>query len=267
MAPQTGVAGGDGDGRGREAAARRQFGAASEAYAASPVHRAGRDLDAIRAWAGLTGRERVLDVGTGAGHTAVALASRAREVVALDLAPGMLERARDLAARHGLANLRPQLGDAAALPFPDAAFDVVTCRLSAHHFARPARAVAEMARVLRPGGLLLLEDTVAPPEPAVDTFLNAIELLRDPSHVRDHSVAEWAAMLGASGLAVEQVARFPAHLDFDDWTARMRTPDPEAAAIRRLMDGAPDDVRRGLALEPGHHWTVPIALLAARLRD
>lgn len=250
--------------RDRNAAVRRQFGAASAAYVESPVHRSGADLEAMLRRADPAPDARVLDVGTGAGHTALAFAPHVAEVVAFDLTPAMLERVREAAASRGLANLRTQRGDAAALPFPAAAFDVVTCRLCAHHFAAPARAVAEMARVLRPGGVLLLEDSVSPEDPAQDTFLNAIELLRDPSHVRNLRVSEWRPLLAAAGLETTGVADFPARLDFDAWVARMRTPEPEARQIRRLMDGAPDEVRAAFRIEPGHHWTIPIALLEAR---
>ena len=167
----------------------QRCGAAALRYAQSEYHGAGPDLAAMLEAAALRGGEHVLDVGCGAGHTALCFAPHVAEVVALDLTDAMLEQTRALAASRGLANLRCERGDAHALPFEDASFDVVTCRVCAHHFARPGHAVREAARVLRPGGRYLLVDSVVPDDAAQDTFLNAIEWLRDPSHVRNHAVA------------------------------------------------------------------------------
>ncbi len=247
-----------------EESIRRQFTAAAGAYVASAVHRGGPDLDALLALAGDVGGARVLDVGTGAGATALAFAERGARVVALDLTPAMLETARGQAAERGITGLETRLGDAAELPFPDEHFDVVTCRVCAHHFGRARRAVAEMARVLRPEGQLLLIDSISPEDPAQDTFLNAVELLRDRSHVRNYRVSEWLAWLREEGLAAEHVRTFPTFLDFEDWTARMNTPAHEKEQIRRLLDGAPDAVRAAFSVAPNHDWRIPLALLRAR---
>jgi SAM-dependent methyltransferase len=241
----------------------RQFAAAADAYVVSPVHRGGPDLDAMIALAGDVSGHPVLDVGTGAGATGLAFAARGGRVVALDLTPAMLDTARRQAAERGLRTFETRLGDAAELPFGDASFDLVTCRVCAHHFGRPRRAVAEMARVLAPGGQVLLVDSISPEDPAADTFLNAIELLRDPSHVRNHRVSEWLAWFGELGLAAEHVRTFPTFLDFEDWTARMNTPEHERAQLRRLMDGAPSEVRAAFAIGTGHDWSIPLALFRA----
>ena len=227
----------------QNASIRSRFGAAAVAYAESPVHRGGPDLDAMLAAGVASGRERVLDVGCGAGHTALAFAARVASVVALDLTPAMLEQAARLAAERGLANLRFEQGDAASLPFPDASFDIVTSRLAAHHVGDPAAMVWEAARVLVPGGVFLLVDTVADEDPALDTFCNAFELLRDPSHVRDHRVSEWEAWFRAAGLAVETLARFDIPLEFEPWVARIGTSPEGQTGLRALFDAAPDDVR------------------------
>src|SRR5262245_26838563 len=189
-----------------------RFGRAAAAYAVSPVHRGGADLDAMLAAAELSGRERVLDLGCGPGHAAARFAPHAAEVVALDLTEAMLETGRALAAERGLANLRFERGDAAHLPFPDASFDRVTSRHSAHHYSDPRAVLREAARVLRPGGAFLLVDAVAPENPAQDTFLNAFEVLRDPSHVRDHSVAQWCEMLRAARLEPAVLGGFPCEI-------------------------------------------------------
>ena len=244
----------------------KRFGAAATRYAQSDYHGAGPDLAAMLEAAELRGSERVLDVGCGAGHTALCFAPRVAEVVALDLTEAMLEQARGLAARRGLANLRFERGDAHALPFEDAAFDVVTCRVCAHHFARPERAVREVARVLRPGGRFVLVDSVAPDDAAQDTFLNAIEWLRDPSHVRNHAVPQWLAWLGAAGLQAAWLHSFRIDLDFEDWVARIGTPAPMVAQLRALLASAVDEVKSGLGVRSGERagFEIPIALLVAR---
>jgi SAM-dependent methyltransferase len=152
-----------------------------------------------------------------------------------------------------------------ALPYPDASFDLVTCRQCAHHFERPEAALREMARVLRPGARLLVVDSVAPDDPASDTFLNAIELLRDPSHVRDHGVGQWLAMLGAAGLAAECRQTWRLAIGFDGWVERMATPAPAVAQLRAWLASATDGVRAclGIRAEEPAGFEIPVALFVA----
>ncbi len=242
----------------------KQFGAAAADYITSSYHASGPDLASLMAVAHFTGHERVLDVGTGAGHTALAAARAAREVIGLDLTGEMVDSARSLAGQRGQANVTFQLGDALALPFPDASFDAVTNRQSTHHYADPVRAVAETARVLKPGGQFLLIDTVSPEDPALDTFLNCFELLRDASHVRDWRASEWMRMLQAAGFEAEVVERFTIPLDGDDWTRRMRTPATKVAMIRELFADANPSQRAGFDLrETPWGVTLPAALFRA----
>lgn len=248
-----------------ENAIQRQFGAAAARYAASDYHGGGVDLAAMLEAAQLRGDERVLDVGCGAGHTALAFAPRVREVVGLDLTQPMLDEARALATRRGIANLRLERGDAMALPYPDASFDLVTCRQCAHHFERPEAALREAARVLGPGGRLVVVDSVAPEDPAQDSFLNAIELLRDPSHVRDHPVSRWLELCAAAGLVGECRRAWRLEIGFDDWVARMATPPPIVAVLRGLLADATEGVRAGLGVRSGERagFEIPIALFVA----
>ena len=248
----------------RRTAIRQVFGSAAERYATSPVHAGGPDLDAMLAAADLEGGEKILDLGCGTGHTALAFAARGAEVEALDLTPEMLVQGRRMAEERGLANVRFREGDAAHLPFADGAFDVVASRLSAHHYARPEAAVRDAARVLRPGGCLLLVDSVAPADPAQDTFLNAIELLRDPSHVRDHTVGQWCALCEAAGLAPELLETWTYRLAFDAWVERIETPAREVAQLRSLLARAPDEVRAAFRIADDGSFDMPAALIRAR---
>jgi SAM-dependent methyltransferase len=246
---------------------RDQFGAVAAAYATSSYHSSGPDLAALVAAARLTGHEQVLDLGCGAGHTALAVAPHAAAVTAVDVTPEMLAVATDLARQRGVANVTFRSADVAALPFAAASFDLVTSRVSAHHYADPAAALREAARVLRPGGSLLLIDTVAPEDPALDTFYNAVELLRDRSHVRNWRISEWRAMFAAAGFVPETLSEFTIELDGGSWVQRSQTPPEMVAAIRALFRAATPAATAAFALRDGDAWgwTIPAALLRGSL--
>lgn len=244
-------------------AVQQQFGQVAANYRTSSVHQAGVDLDALLRLANISGGERVLDAGTGTGHTALALAAQGADVLAIDLTEAMLDQGRAVAAERQLYNIRFERADVELLPYPDAAFDLVVTRYSAHHWPHPGVALAEFARVLRPAGRLLLADTAAFDEPLSDTFLNSIELLRDTSHVRDHTVGQWLGMLQAAGFSASLSFRWNVRLEFDSWIARMQTPEPLMVAIRQLLAVAPHEVRAALAVEPDGSFTIPGALIEA----
>ncbi len=245
---------------------REQFGAVAAAYASSSYHSSGPDLAALVEAAGLSGVESVLDMGAGAGHTAIAVARQAAQVTGIDVTPEMVGVATTLAAQRGVANVTFQLGDVSALPFEDDSFDVVTSRVSAHHYADPQRALAEAFRVLRSGGRLLLVDTVSPEDPALDTFYNCFEVLRDASHVRNWRGSEWLRMFAAAGFEQgTMLDRFAVPQDGQDWVRRMRTPEQKVAMLRTLFEEASQAQRDAFELRTGEPWglSVPIALLRA----
>ncbi|MGH2461276.1 MAG: class I SAM-dependent methyltransferase [Chloroflexota bacterium] len=216
-----------------------QFGAVAANYVTSAVHARGEDLPLLVEAAGLAGHESVLDLGTAVGHTAFTFAPRVERVTGVDLTDEMLAQARELASARRVENVRFVRADVSDLPFDRASFDLVTSRYSAHHYANPREVGYEIARVLRPGGRVVLADTVAPEDPAMDTFINAVELLRDRSHVRDHSIAQWRAILAEAGLASEVYQTWDLSLDFEEWVARMRTPSDAVALLRSLLVEAP----------------------------
>ena len=245
---------------------RNNFGAAAADYVTSKVHASGADLEWLVENAALNGSERVLDVATGGGHVAFALAPHAAEVVALDLTQPMLDVARKEANARGLANISYVEGDAQALPFADTSFDVVACRHAPHHFPEVQEAVREWARVLKPGGKLLLVDSTSPEEPDADAVLHEVETLRDPSHVRNHRISEWQAYLNAVGFTVSSAREWGLFLDIPSWTQRMRTPPESVAAIERLIREATPSVHERLHFEKRDGalgFTLPVALILA----
>jgi ubiquinone/menaquinone biosynthesis C-methylase UbiE len=249
-------------------AVRQTFGRAAANYAVSSTHVGGPDLEAMLLAAGLSGRHpgRLLDIGTGAGHTAFAFADRIAQVEALDLTQEMLDQVESGARQRGLTNVHCQLGDAEALPYPDASFDFVTSRLCAHHFHDARAFVGEAARVLRPGGTFLLEDSMAPEDAGLDTFFNAFELLRDPSHVRNYSRSQWQGMLSEEGFSCEILGEWMLEQDFEAWTRRIRTSEPGVAQLQFLFETAHADTREAFAIATEPDGVVSIGIPSALIR-
>lgn len=226
-----------------------QFGASAEDYVTSATHAAGADLEQLVAWTEGGPEKRALDVATGGGHTALALAPHYGRVIATDLTARMLATARAFIQGRGARNVAFQLADAEALPFGDAAFDLVTCRIAPHHFARVERFAREVARVLKPGGVFLLEDSIVPGDPALAGFLNQAEALRDPTHVRTLSRHEWRDLLTGAGLRVEAERVFPKTHGFTQWVTRARTPEANRRALVELFRSASPAARAAFRLE------------------
>lgn len=218
-----------------EAVVDRQFGARAEAYLTSASHAQGPDLPMIAAMVDDAIAPRVLDLGCGAGHVSFHVSPRAREVVAYDLSSEMLAVVARTAAERGLGNIVTRQGVAEKLPFEDDTFDYVISRFSAHHWRDLDAGLREAARVLKPGGLAVFADSISPGVPLLDTYVQAAELLRDTSHVRSYSRAEWDAALLRAGLKPGAVTTRRSRLDFASWTARMGTPKVQADAIRALQ--------------------------------
>lgn len=218
----------------------------AQAYADSPSHARGADLDVVADFAAPGPDDLCLDVATGAGHTALRMAERARLVVAADIAPGMLAATSRAAAERDLANVRAVLAEAAALPFASARFDLVTCRIAAHHFPDVAGFIAETARVLNADGRVVLEDSLAPDDPGQAAFLEDLERCRDTTHVHSLSLDEWRAAIIGTGLRITRETVYAKTHDFDLWVRRAGLRDAEIAAIVRRTLDAPETVRAAL---------------------
>jgi ubiquinone/menaquinone biosynthesis C-methylase UbiE len=240
-----------------------QFSSQAAAYVTSAVHAEGEDLAELARLAEGRPAARVLDLGCGAGHVSFRLAPLVREVVAYDLSPAMLAVVRDEAAKRGLANVATREGPVERLPFADGSFDLVVSRYSAHHWSDFAAGLREARRVLTADGRAGFADVVTPGSPLLDTHLQAIELLRDPSHLRNYTEAEWRAALEASGFRPGVMTRRRLRLDFAAWVARMNTPPVHVAAIRSLQVRMPAEVIRHFAVEPDGSFTLDTMTIAA----
>jgi len=220
-----------------------QFGGSAAAYVASGGHAGGDDLERLLAWGRACRPGRALDVATGGGHTALALAGVAREVVAFDLTEPMLRVARDFIRSRGVVNIAFAAGDVDALPFRDGAFDAVTCRIAAHHFANVGTAVRQVHRVLRPGGSFLLQDILGHDDPDANAFITKVEKRRDPSHVKSYRAAEWKAFLRAAGLTVIDDAVVRKERVWDEWTGRARMTVEARHELEAFVRQAPERCR------------------------
>ena len=228
--------------------AKKQFEQSGRNYRDSAIHAKGRDLE----WIIEEIRRHpspflALDIATGTGHTAFALSRCVRRVVGCDLTPEMLRIAAEEAERRGIGNVTWAEGDAERLPFPDRLFDVVTCRIAAHHFPRAERAFAEARRVLVPGGRMILVDNYVPED--VDELLNRVETLRDPSHFRAHTLAGWTRLLREAGFAAVSLRRkWETPVVLEEWFLRAKTPAHKKEEALRLLRNAPRRARDLLLL-------------------
>jgi len=249
-----------------EMLAAEQFGPRAQAYVSSAVHSSGPDLDWIESHLKGRGEAAFVDVGCGGGHVAYRAAAHVRSVAACDPSSEMVRVVEATAAERGIANLSAVRGPAERLPFEDDTFDVAATRFSAHHWGDLDAGLRDVARVLKPNGLFLVADSAAPAKPLLDTHLQAVEVLRDPSHVRNYATAEWVAALGRAGFSIGETRAARVRIEFSLWTERMPTPEVAIAAIRRLQSTAPEEVQRHFSLEPDGSFLLDTVWIAATKR-
>jgi ubiquinone/menaquinone biosynthesis C-methylase UbiE len=203
-----------------KALSRDRFGRFASRYVQSMAHARGAELRQLVAMAEPQASWTVLDIATGGGHTALAFAPHVAHVVATDLAPQMLDEAQRFLKEQTLARLSFGVADAEDLPFANGTFDLVTCRIAPHHFHDAARFVSEAVRVLRPVGVLLVQDHRLPHDDGAARYIDAWERLRDPSHNRAFSREEWKRMFDRAGLQVYALEEINKQHSFIEWTQR-----------------------------------------------
>lgn len=211
------------------------FGANAEKYVASEIHAKKSDLDQIVEWLQPQKEWKALDIATGGGHVAKALAGHVGMVYAADLTQRMLEAAKKHLEESGCENVMYVVADAELLPFLDGVFDVVTCRIAPHHFPHPEVFVSEAARVLKPGGRMILIDNVAPEDDDLAAYMNKVEQLRDRSHVRCAKVSEWKAWFAQAGLVEERSLQRRKHFTFPTWVLRTAEDEEQPAEVEAYV--------------------------------
>lgn len=246
---------------------RDRFAPVAQNYATSFFHADPVRLEEVLALAEPEAGEVAVDVATGTGHVALAVAPRVARVIGVDLTPEMLTEASRLATERGIGNVTWVRGEAAALPLLASSFDLYTVRAAPHHFLNLEAALREAARVLKPGGRACFVDC-SPPAAARD-LLHEVEVGRDPSHVLSRTLDEWARMLEAAGLDVERAERRELDWDFEAWMRNMAVPTERQAELGSVIESASGRVRGELRPErrEGRLWHAYWhALIRARRR-
>jgi len=225
---------------------RSQFTRQADAYIRMRQTTDEAGLQALVMLSGAQPGHRVLDVACGPGFLTMTFATHCAGAVGVDATDEFLARAQAEAASRGLRNVEFRQGDAERLPFADAAFDVVACRAAFHHFPSPERVLAEMARVVRPDGRVLIADMIASEDPHKAEYHNRMERLCDPTHVRALPASAFERLFSDAGLAVVLRPTTQLHSDVDEWIMHGGPSADDARQIVALMEASINPDRSGL---------------------
>ena len=250
---------------------REQFSQHADYYAQSSAHAKGDTLNVILDFAEPKGTERTLDIATGTGFTAFALAPKVTHVVATDLTPEMVAKAAELAEEQAIDNVTFSLAAAESLPFATASLDLVTCRLAPHHFQDVPKFLSEVHRVLRTDGLFCLVDSVSPESEKLIAWQNRVETLRDDSHVYGYPPSQWDAMITAAGFSLEKTAHVRnAQMSFLWWVRPQKTPPEVVQEIRdAFAQLSSEEAKKHYTVEPAgddFYFSWPMYAVKARRR-
>ena len=227
---------------------REQFTRQADVYARMRQTTDQRGLDGLVALAGATATDRALDVACGPGFLTMTLAARTADATGFDATDALLDLARTEAARRGLANVVFASGDAEELPYADETFDVVACRAAFHHFPRPERVLAEMRRVARRGGRIVVADMLGNDDAGRAALHDRMERMCDPTHVRALPESELARLFANVGLETRHVARGQLDITVDEWIAHGGPDEATERELRALAATSIDGDRAGVGM-------------------
>ena len=230
--------------------ARDQFDATAQHYATSTPHQHGDSLAIVRKWVAGNRYDSALDIATGPGFTAFAIAPYCNTVIASDISTAMLNQAKASATGRQLTNIETRFADATALPFPDATFQLITCRTAPHHFNDIPKFINEVSRTLIPGGTFILVDTTTVEDKEPRAWHHNVELARDPSHAKALTPDEWNAALQQGGFTVADTAFTRVNMTFRDWVNRSNTPDDVVRQLEQEFANATFQVRNHFKVSP-----------------
>ncbi|MGZ8218046.1 class I SAM-dependent methyltransferase [Methylomagnum sp.] len=223
-------------------ASSQRFNTLASNYATSEVHTRSPTLDRLHAL--MPPIDSVCDVASGAGHTGLGFVSIASRIVAVDPAPNMLAQVRRLAGERGMA-VETVEAFAESMPLDSESFDLVVCRVAAHHFSDLSKAMAEMTRLAKPGGYVAIIDMEGDENPDIDALNHAIEVLHDPTHVRSYTVTHWRALFAANGLEVvaceNRWCEIPGGMTVRRWCELGNSGAEALQAIQGRLAAAPPD--------------------------
>lgn len=229
-----------------------------DAYVTSSTHSNSEDLSLAVKWLKPHADMIALDVATGGGHAAKYIAPFVKSVVATDITKEMLENTAAHLTRYD--NVDYVIADAEQLPFLDNTFDIITCRIAAHHFPRPDQFVSEVKRVLKDNGKFLLIDNVSPDNNVYDAFINKLEKIRDYSHVRSWKIEERKQLLSENNLNILQEQQRRKTLPYKEWVTRTLDSEREQNDVEEYMKHAPDNVTQYFEIkieqEKIRHFTI-----------
>ncbi len=246
----------------------QHFNALAEKYASSHVHKFGPSLPALLELAAPNADDIALDVATGTGNTALAIAPFVSSVIGLDMAVKMLEQGQKRALEEGVANARFLEGSAEDLPFPDASFTLVTSRHAPHHFRDVPKFLSEVARVLQLGGRFAMADQITQ-EWQNKAWVDEYQRTRDPSHFTQRTIEEWQDLARDAGLEWVTHRIVPYRLEFEWWTEQSGCTPERISRMREMLESAPDEIKleRDADGSPlAHHEPMLVVRLEKRYR-
>ncbi len=213
----------------------------ADAYANSQSHKKGEDLQQLVEAVNPVSSDVAIDLASGTGFTAMALAPYVSRVVAYDGTEEMLQKAKELAQESHIDNLEYIVGDVADLPYGDNSFDIATCRRAAHHFTDKKKFLSEAFRVLKKGGRLGIVD-MSVPEKDDDNVFNHIEIIRDHSHIAAEKLNTWKNLIEQAGFKVTNVITSSEVYSVERWLSPVKMNSPEGKEVQEYLKGTPEEI-------------------------